>query len=194
MAVFRSPEHVKFAHGTHDHQRRVLRVRGDFSAVVDAQSFVKAVAAVGMDIESDLVKRRTATILQVALTALGASLLTALAVAIILANRVSKPLYELRRTVEAIGKGDLAARTNLNSKDEFGKVGEAINSMAEGLQERRALLSSIERYVPYKVVDSILHSPESPTLKGERIAEEFQALVEEYVARTYGRDAQETSA
>jgi adenylate cyclase len=47
-------------------------------------------------------------------------------------------------------------------------VGEAINSMAEGLQERRTLLSSIERYVPYKVVDSILHSPESPTLKGER--------------------------
>jgi adenylate cyclase len=36
------------------------------------------------------------------------------------------------------------------------------------LQERRTLLSSIERYVPYKVVDSILHSPESPTLKGER--------------------------
>jgi class 3 adenylate cyclase len=29
-------------------------------------------------------------------------------------------------------------------------------------------LSSIERYVPYKVVESILHSPESPTLKGER--------------------------
>jgi (E)-4-hydroxy-3-methylbut-2-enyl-diphosphate synthase len=33
-----------------------------------------------------------------------------------------------------------------------------------------------------------------PTLKGERIAEQFQALVEEYVARNYGRDAQETSA
>jgi (E)-4-hydroxy-3-methylbut-2-enyl-diphosphate synthase len=33
-----------------------------------------------------------------------------------------------------------------------------------------------------------------PTLKGERIAEEFQALVEDYVARTYGRDAAEKSA
>jgi (E)-4-hydroxy-3-methylbut-2-enyl-diphosphate synthase len=33
-----------------------------------------------------------------------------------------------------------------------------------------------------------------PTLKGERIAEEFQALVEEYVARTYGRGATERSA
>ena len=127
-----------------------------------------AVAALGMDIESSQVISRTASILKVALIALGASLLTALGVAIILANRVSKPLYELRRTAEAIGGGDLTARTNLHSKDEFGMVGEAINAMAEGLQERRTLLSSFERYVPYKVVDSILHSPESPTLKGER--------------------------
>ena len=126
------------------------------------------VAALGMDIESSQVMSRTASILKVALIALGASLLTALGVAIILANRVSKPLYELRRTAEAIGGGDLTARTNLHSKDEFGMVGEAINTMAEGLQERRTLLSSFERYVPYKVVDSILHSPESPTLKGER--------------------------
>jgi adenylate cyclase len=126
------------------------------------------VAALGMDIESSQVISRTARILRVALTALGASLLTALGVAIILANRASKPLYELRRTVEAIGSGDFSARSNLRSKDEFGMVGEAINSMAEGLEERKTLLSSIERYVPYKVVDSILHSPESPTLKGER--------------------------
>jgi adenylate cyclase len=126
------------------------------------------VAALGMDVESSQVISRTASILKVALIALGASLLTAFGVAVVLANRVSKPLYELRRTAEAIGRGDLAARTNLNSRDEFGMVGEAINSMAEGLQERKTLLSSIERYVPYKVVDSILHSPESPTLKGER--------------------------
>jgi adenylate cyclase len=126
------------------------------------------VAALGMDIESSQVISRTARILRVALIALGASLLTALGVAIILANRASKPLYELRRTVEAIGSGDFSARSNLRSKDEFGMVGEAINSMAEGLEERKTLLSSIERYVPYKVVDSILHSPESPTLKGER--------------------------
>ena len=121
-----------------------------------------------MDIESSQVMSRTASILKVALIALGASLLTALGVAIILANRVSKPLYELRRTAEAMGGGRCRARTNLHSKDEFGMVGEAINTMAEGLQERRTLLSSFERYVPYKVVDSILHSPDSPTLKGER--------------------------
>jgi adenylate cyclase len=74
----------------------------------------------------------------------------------------------LRRTVEAIGAGDIGARTTIQTKDEFGKVGAAINAMAEGLQERATLRTSFERYVPYKVVDSILHSPDSPTLKGER--------------------------
>jgi len=126
------------------------------------------VAALGFDVESSEVIRRTAGILKVALIALGLALLIALGVAILLANRASRPLEELRRTVEAIGSGDLSARANLRSKDEFGMVGEAINSMAEGLQERKTLLSSIERYVPYKVVDSILHSPESPIVKGER--------------------------
>ena len=33
-----------------------------------------------------------------------------------------------------------------------------------------------------------------PTLKGDRIAEEFQQLVEEYVARTYGNAREERSA
>ena len=88
------------------------------------------VAALGVDVESSQVMRKTASILTVALVALGVALIIALGVAILLANRASKPLYELRRTVEAIGSGDLS--------------------------------------VPYKVVDSILHSPESPTLKGER--------------------------
>ena len=118
--------------------------------------------------KSSQVNAKTGNILQVALIALGTSLLIALGVAIILGRRASKPLDELRKTVEAIGSGDLQARTSLHSHDEFGSVGQAINEMAEGLQERRTLLSSIERYVPYKVVDSILHSPDSPTLKGER--------------------------
>src|SRR4029077_10733977 len=90
------------------------------------------VAALGVDVESSQVMRKTASILTIALIALGIALLIALRVAIPLANGASKPLYELRRTVEAIGSGDLSARTNLRSKDEFGMVGEAINSMAEG--------------------------------------------------------------
>jgi HAMP domain-containing protein len=121
------------------------------------------VAALGIDVESSQVIAKTGSILQVALIALGTSLLIALGVAIILGKRASKPLDELRKTVEAIGSGDLQARTSIHSHDEFGRVGQAINEMAEGLQERRTLLSSIERYV-----DSILHSPDSPTLKGER--------------------------
>jgi adenylate cyclase len=126
------------------------------------------VAALGVDVESSQVKRRTGDILRISLAGLGVGLVIALGVAMLLARRVSLPLEDLRRTVEAIGAGDISARTTVHSTDEFGKVGAAINAMAEGLQERATLRTSFERYVPYQVVDSILHSPDSPALKGER--------------------------
>jgi adenylate cyclase len=107
-------------------------------------------------------------IFRLAIAGLGVGLVIALGVALLLARRVSQPLEELRRTVEALGAGDTSARTWVQSKDEFGMVGKAINVMAEGLQKHAMLRSSFERYVPYKIIDSILHSPNSPTLKGER--------------------------
>ncbi|MEA3207047.1 MAG: adenylate cyclase [Chthoniobacter sp.] len=128
----------------------------------------KVVAALGVDVDANQVRARTASVMGVAFAGLGGALLIALGAAMLLARRVSQPLEHLRNTVEAIGKGDLTARTALNSHDEFGKVGAAINAMAEGLQERATLRSSFERYVPYKVVESILHSPNSPALIGER--------------------------
>ena len=128
----------------------------------------QVVAALGFDVESKLVKARTAVVLQIAALALGGSLLVAFAVAIILARRFTEPLNDLRTVVEAIGRGDLSARARVGSNDELGKVAAAINAMAEGLQERLKLRETIERYVPYHVVDAILKSPESPVIKGER--------------------------
>lgn len=128
----------------------------------------KVVAALGVDVESSQVKRRTTNVLQIALAGLCVGLLIAFGVAILLARRVSQPLEDLRQTVEAIGAGDTSARTPVRSDDEFGKVGAAINAMAESLQKSATLRTSFERYVPYKVVDSILQSPDGPSLKGER--------------------------
>lgn len=128
----------------------------------------KVVAALGVDVESSQVKRQMGRVLHIALAGLGIGLGIAFGVAMLLARRVSQPLEDLRRTVEAIDGGDTSARTTVRSNDEFGKVGAAINAMAAGLQERATLRTSFERYVPYKVVDSILHSPDSPVLKGER--------------------------
>lgn len=66
------------------------------------------------------------------------TLALALLVAMILSGQVSKPLYDLRRTIEAIGKGDFdaGAAAPASSGKEFVEMGAAISAMAAGLRER----------------------------------------------------------
>ncbi len=128
----------------------------------------KPVAALGMDVESSFVMERMVRVWNIAGTAFAGALIVAVGVSFLISNRVSKPLSEIRRTVEAIGRGELSARAHVHTKDDFGRVGEAINAMGEGLQERAVLRTAIERYVPYNVADSIVHSPDAPMLRGER--------------------------
>jgi two-component system, NtrC family, sensor kinase len=46
---------------------------------------------------------------------------------------VGRPLRELTRAAEAIGRGDLSVRVDLKQKDEVGSLGRTMNSMAERL-------------------------------------------------------------
>jgi adenylate cyclase len=128
----------------------------------------KPVAALGIDVESSFVKERMARVWNIAGTAFAGALIVAVVISFLISNHVSKPLSEIRRTVEALGRGELSARAHVHTKDEFESVGEAINTMGEGLQERAVLRTAIERYVPYNVADSIVHSPDAPLLRGER--------------------------
>jgi two-component system sensor histidine kinase CpxA len=58
---------------------------------------------------------------------------------------LTSPLRRLEKAVERFGKGDFAARSDLNRRDEFGRLAKAFNQMAERIQsllasERRLLL------------------------------------------------------
>lgn len=65
-----------------------------------------------------------------------AALLAALCAGIVLLVGgwfVGRPLRELTRAAEAIGRGDLSVRVNLKQKDEVGSLGRTMNAMAEEL-------------------------------------------------------------
>ncbi len=128
----------------------------------------KPVAALGIDVESSFVKERMARIWEMAGFACAGTLIVAMGISFLISSHVSKPLSEIRLVAEALGRGELSARARVRSNDEFGSVGAAINAMGKGLQERAVLRTAIERYVPYNVADSIVHSPDAPMLKGER--------------------------
>jgi signal transduction histidine kinase len=76
--------------------------------------------------------RRTARFLA---TALAAALLVALAVALHAANRVTRPLAELTRVAEAVGRGVRpASALAVRSRDEIGTLTAAFNRMAADLK------------------------------------------------------------
>lgn len=65
------------------------------------------------------------------------SVLAAGIIAIILGTllffQITKPLRQLKKAASAVANGDLDQRVNIQSRDEFGELGETFNRMAENL-------------------------------------------------------------
>jgi adenylate cyclase len=100
------------------------------------------------------------------------SLLLAVGLAVpaasVVSRRASRPLAGLHKAVEAIGQGDFSSRVEVESEDEFGEVGHAVNQMAIGLGERERVKSAFARYVSHQVMDSVLESGAEIQLSGDR--------------------------
>ena len=79
-------------------------------------------------------------------------LMIVLAVAIttsslIIARSISKPLDELTKGAEIIGKGDLEHKVGVKSKDELGELAAAFNRMMESLKKVTASRDELDREV-----------------------------------------------
>lgn len=103
-------------------------------------------------------------IVQSILWTLLGSLVVTLITSIYLAKKISAPLVEMKSAAATMAHGKLTARTHVRSKDELGQLGEAINHLAERLQEQESLRNSI--------TDNIAHELRTPltTLKSHLIA------------------------
>ncbi len=66
---------------------------------------------------------------------------------LIIARSISKPLYELTKGVEIIGKGGLEHKVEVKSKDEFGQLAAAFNKMTESLKKVTASRDELDREV-----------------------------------------------
>ena len=121
------------------------------------------------------------------------ALAVALVVSFILARGVTRPVHELVKGAEALGRGDYQSRVNLTSRDELGVLAGAYNSMAakleanisalnkansdlqdqtqalEGSLRKVAMLEQMRahlgKFVPDSVKRSIEKSPEAPDLE-----------------------------
>jgi adenylate cyclase len=96
------------------------------------------------------------------------TLTLALVISAVLSREVTGPLYSLRETVEAIGRGNLNAAAEPHGPVEFVEMAKAINLMTAGLRERKMIEQAFSGYLSREVLDRILRDGKLPELKGER--------------------------
>lgn len=131
------------------------------------------VAMLGADIAAQRIQTLLRQLLVGDLVAMLISLSLAAALAAWLSGKVTRPLTSLQDFVRRIGNGDFSARIHMKSNDEFGELAEAINQMAEGLEERESLKGALVHYVRSQAADAKL----SGTMGSEEVPRRITVLV-----------------
>lgn len=106
---------------------------------------------------------------QVLLLCLALFCFTALAIAAIatqLRRLIHRPVARMLATTEAIAQGRFDVRSSVRGRDEFGLLGEHIDTMAGQLVERERLRATFGLYVSSDLARTLLDSGKMPELGG----------------------------
>lgn len=137
-----------------------------FSPIRDDKGNV--VAVLGVDVNAVDIHLKLDELIKFGLWGLLSSIVLSFILAHFLSKQVTTSLDKLSAVVQRIEEGDLTARSELETNDEFSKLGYQINSMCKGLQERERLKMSFARYVSTHILDKILKTEAPLVLEGER--------------------------
>ncbi len=74
-------------------------------------------------------------------------------IGIVLSRTITKPIKKLRNAAEEIGKGNLDAKAEIKSKDEFGQLASAFNQMTEDLKKSGAKLKEYSKGLETQVAE-----------------------------------------
>jgi class 3 adenylate cyclase len=97
-----------------------------------------------------------------------AGLVLLLALSLLVARSISRPLRRMAAATERIGQGDLDIDlSGIRSIDEVGQLARAFTSMTEGLKDRDRIKDTFGRYLTQEVVKRLLESKEGLKLGGE---------------------------
>lgn len=91
----------------------------------------------------------------------GVSFFMALHLGKIIAQAFIQPLEEIMSKVARIEKGDFEAKAAIYSRDEIGRLGEAINRMGDGLGKREKIEKTFRKYIDGKIAERILSGVET---------------------------------
>ena len=111
-----------------------------------------------------LIQEQIDAMLQITRFGLAAVVVAIIGLALVFSRTVTKPLWLLVQGAKQLAGGDLDARVDIRSRDEFGTMGDVFNSMGPELKQNRLMRQSLE--VAMEVQRNLLprHSPEIPGL------------------------------
>jgi class 3 adenylate cyclase len=98
----------------------------------------------------------------------GVVALVALALAVLLARRLSAPLVQLEAAARRVRLGELGVTLPVRGADEVGRLTGAFNEMVAGLRQRDQIQGLFKRYLAPQVVDELIRNPEKAAPGGER--------------------------
>ena len=137
-----------------------------FAPILDTAGRTAAVLEVDypVDFYFDRLRELDATIVQGML----AGALLAVALAVIVARRLTRPVIALTGAAARVAGGDLSPSVPVRSRDEIGQLTHAFNAMVEGLRQREVIRNAFGRYVSPEVAQAVLASPEGLRLGGRK--------------------------
>jgi sigma-B regulation protein RsbU (phosphoserine phosphatase) len=93
--------------------------------------------------------------------------LALLAVSVLVAKSIARPLRRMAGAAARVGAGDLEIDlTDIRSRDEVGQLARAFTQMTEGLKERDFIRDTFGRYLTREVVERLLESEDGLKLGG----------------------------
>ena len=98
----------------------------------------------------------------------GIIFLIAVGFSFILSKGITRPVKKLALAAKNIGAGKFNTKVDIRTGDELEALGNAFNSMVDGLKERDFIQSTFERYVSPAVATEIINNPDMLNLGGER--------------------------
>jgi class 3 adenylate cyclase len=97
-----------------------------------------------------------------------AGLVLLLALSLLVARSISRPLRRMAAETKRVGQGDLDIDlSGIRSIDEVGQLARAFTAMTEGLKDRDRIKDTFGRYLTQEVVKRLLESKEGLRLGGE---------------------------
>lgn len=126
------------------------------------------VAAVGVDLPKSLVEKKLNRLRFASLICFGIAAALGSVFALVYSKQASRPVRSLCQSIKAIGQGDFDVKAEGGRADEFGLIAEGVNSMAESLRQKEAVMTAFACYVSRQVLDRVLETGMLPAVQTER--------------------------